>query len=217
MKLGDKVPDFSADSTAGEIRFHDWIGQDWCLLFSHPKDFTPICTTELGSMARYHADFTERGVKVIGLGTDSVEDHIRWSGDIEETQGARPRYPIIADTDLQVAKLYDMIPASAEFDLESRTAQDLFTIRSTFLISPDKRLQMAMTYPMTAGRNFEEVLRIVDAILLTARHDVGTPAGWQPGEPVMILPWVTDEDARKRYPHGWQTIKPYMRVVDQPR
>lgn len=214
MKLGDLVPDFEAESTAGKIRFHDWIGSEWCLLFSHPKDFTPICTTELGSMAHHHHAFTERGVKVIGLGTDSVDDHIRWSGDIEETQGARPQFPIVADTDLNVAKLYDMIPEEAEFDIEDRTATDLFTIRSTFLISPDKRLQMAMTYPMTAGRNFAEVLRVVDAILLTARHDVGTPAGWHPGDPVMILPWVGEDEARERFPQGWQTLKPYMRLVD---
>ncbi len=216
MKLGDIAPNFRAESTAGPIDFYNWVADDWCLLFSHPKDFTPVCTTELGAMARRMDDFRKRGVKVIGLGTDSVDDHTRWSDDIEETQGARPNYPIIADTDLKVAKLYDMLPANTVLGMQTRSAQDLFTVRNTHLISPDKRIQMSMTYPMTAGRNVEEMLRVIDSIQLTAAHKVGTPAGWKPGEPVIILPSVSDEDARKLFPDGWQTVKPYMRVVEQP-
>jgi alkyl hydroperoxide reductase subunit AhpC len=216
MKFGDIAPNFRADSTIGPIDFYEWIGQDWCLLFSHAKDFTPVCTTELGAMARRIGDFQRRGVTVIGLGTDSVDDHRRWSDDIEETQGARPAYPIIADTDLAVAKLYDMLPSDASLDMKTRTAQDLFTVRSTFVISPDRRIQLSMTYPMSAGRNVDELLRVIDSIQLTAKHKVGTPAGWHPGEPVFIMPSVPDSEARQRFPDGWQTVKPYMRIVGRP-
>ncbi len=216
MRLGDIAPDFTADTTQGRISFHDWIGQSWCLFFSHPKDFTPVCTTELGAMARALPQFEKRGVRVIGLGMDPVADHIAWSADIEETQGAAPTYPIIADTDLAIAKLYDMLPASAGDTSNGRTAMDNFTVRSVFVIAPDKRIQMMMTYPMSSGRSIRELLRVIDSLQLTANHKVGTPAEWQPGADVMILPSVPDDEARQRFPDGWQAPKPYLRIVGQP-
>ncbi len=217
MRLGDIAPDFTADTTQGRISFHDWCGDSWCLLFSHPKDFTPVCTTELGAMARALPEFEERGVKIIGLGMDPVSDHIAWSADIEETQGAAPTYPIIGDTDLAVAKLYNMLPADAGDSSAGRSAADNHTVRSAFIIAPDKRIQMMMIYPMTSGRSVEELLRVVDSIQLTAKHQVATPAGWQPGDDVMIVPSVSDEEARERFPDGWRGPKPYMRIVEQPR
>lgn len=216
MRLGDIAPDFTADTTQGRISFHDWCGDSWCLLFSHPKDFTPVCTTELGAMARALPEFERRGVKVIGLGMDPVADHIAWSVDIEETQGAAPTYPIIADTELAVAKLYNMLPADAGDSSAGRSATDNHTVRSVFIISPEKRIQLMMTYPMSSGRSIEELLRVIDSIMLTANHLVGTPAGWHPGDEVMILPSVSDEDARERFPDGWLAPKPYMRIVEQP-
>ena len=216
MRLGDIAPDFKADTTQGRISFHDWCGDSWCLFFSHPKDFTPVCTTELGAMARALPEFTRRGVKVIGLGMDPVADHIAWSADIEEVEGAAPTYPIIADTDLSIAKLYDMLPANAGDSSAGRTAADNYTVRSVFIISPDKRIQLMMTYPMSSGRSIEELLRVVDSIKLTADHKVGTPAGWQPGDEVMILPAVSDEEARERFPEGWLAPKPYIRIIEQP-
>lgn len=216
MKLGDIAPDFEAETTAGRISFHRWMGDSWALLFSHPKDFTPVCTTELGAVQHAMPEFKRRGVKVLGLGMDSVEDHIAWFKDIVETQGAEPQFPIIADTDLSIAKLYGMLPAGFGGSSKGRTAQDLFTVRSAFLIAPDNHIQMMMTYPMSTGRSVNEILRVIDSIQLTAIHKVGTPAGWKKGEDVFILPSVTDEVARKAFPQGWRAPKPYMRIVRQP-
>ena len=215
LRLGDTAPDFVAQTTEGTIRFHEWIGDSWAVLFSHPKDFTPICTTELGSVAKLSPEFERRNVKLIGLSVDLVEDHHRWLDDIEETQGARPGYPIIADTDLNVSKLYGMLEADAEGAAASRCAMDNRTVRSVFVIDPDKKVRLITMYPMQTGRNFTEMLRVVDSIQLTTRHPVATPASWQPGEDVMINLMVSDEKAEVLY-GGFKAPKPYIRIIPQP-
>jgi len=216
IMLGSKVPDFTAMTTEGEIRFHEWIGDDWCVLFSHPKDFTPVCTTELGAMAKLAPEFARRGVKVIGLSVDGLDDHRAWTKDIAETQGVAPSYPLIADTELKVAKLFGLLPASAGDSAAGRTAADNHTARSLMVIGPDKLVKLMITYPMTTGRDFNEVLRAVDSLQLTRRHKVATPANWRQGEDVFIVSSVSDDEARKRFPAGWQAPKPYMRIVGQP-
>ena len=216
LHIGDEAPDFTAQTTEGTIHFHEWIGDSWAILFSHPKDFTPVCTTELGYLARLKPDFDNRNTKVIGLSIDSVDDHLRWAGDIEETQGTALNYPLIGDTDLVVAKLYDMIHPNASGNAAGRTAVDNATVRSVFLIGPDKKIKLTMTYPMSAGRNFSEVLRALDAIQLNARHTVATPVNWRPGDDVIIPTSVSDEAAKAKYPNGWKTLKPYLRVITQP-
>jgi len=215
LRIGDEAPDFTAETTAGRIRFHDWIGDGWAILFSHPKDFTPVCTTELGYMARLKPEFDRRNCKILGLSIDPVGDHDRWAKDIEETQGAAPNYPLIGDPDLVVAKLYDMIHPNASGG--PRTAADNQTIRSVFVIGPDKKIKATLTYPMSTGRNFDEVLRLLDSIQLTARHKVATPVNWKQGEDVIILASVPDAEARERFPNGWTALKPYLRVVPQPK
>ena len=217
LHIGDEAPDFTAETSEGTIRFHEWIGDGWAILFSHPKDFTPVCTTELGYMAGLKPEFAKRNTKIVGLSIDSVGDHKKWSSDIEETQGHRVNYPLIGDTDLLVAKLYDMIHPNASGDAKSRTAQDNATVRSVFLIGPDKKIKAMLTYPMSTGRNFDEVLRLLDSVQLTARQNVATPVNWKPGEDVIIPASVSDEEARKRFPGGWKTLKPYLRVVPQPK
>jgi alkyl hydroperoxide reductase subunit AhpC len=217
LHIGDEAPDFTAESTAGTIRFHDWIGNGWAVLFSHPKDFTPVCTTELGYMARLKPEFDKRNCKVIGLSIDPVGDHARWAKDIEETQGHAPNYPIIGDSDLKVAKLYDMIHPNAAAKKEGRTAVDNATIRSVFVIGPDKKIKLTITYPMSTGRNFDEVLRVLDSIQLTAKHKVATPVNWKQGDDVIIVPAVSDEEAKQKYPSGWKSPKPYLRIVPQPK
>jgi alkyl hydroperoxide reductase subunit AhpC len=214
--LGDEAPDFTAETTEGPIRFHEWIGNSWAILFSHPKDFTPVCTTELGYMARLKPEFDRRNCKVIGLSVDSVEDHRRWARDIAELQGQAPNYPLIGDTDLRVAKLYDMLHPNAAGRAAGRTAADNATVRSVFIIGPDKRIKAILTYPMSTGRNFDEVLRLLDSLQLTALHQVATPVNWKPGEDVIIVPAVSDEEARQKFPDGWETRRPWMRVVKQP-
>ncbi|HZP87985.1 MAG TPA: peroxiredoxin [Burkholderiales bacterium] len=216
LRINDIAPNFTAKTTQGTIDFHQWIDGDWAILFSHPKDFTPVCTTELGYMARIEPEFKKRNAKLIGLSIDPVDSHAQWVKDIEETQGASVRYPIIADTDLSVAKLYNMLPAEEPGTSEGRTAATNATVRSVFVIGPDKRIKMMLTYPMTTGRNFDEILRALDSIQLTERHKVATPANWKPGEDVIIVPSVSDEEARQKYPQGFKTIKPYLRTVKQP-
>ncbi len=216
LRIGDEVPDFTAQTTHGEIRFHDWIGDGWAVLFSHPKDFTPVCTTELGYMAGLEAEFARRNTKIIGLSVDSVADHDAWKKDIETTQGHAVGYPMIGDPDLRIAKLFDMLPAEESGEADGRTAADNATVRSVFVIGPDRRVKLMLTYPMSTGRNFDEVLRVIDSMQLTAKHQVATPVNWQPGEDVIILPAVSDEEARKRYPGGWETPIGYIRVVPQP-
>ena len=217
LHIGDEAPDFNAPTTEGTIRFHEWIGDSWVILFSHPKDFTPVCTTELGYLARLKPEFDKRNTKVIGLSIDSVDDHHRWAGDIAETQGSPLNYPLIGDTELVVAKLYDMIHPNASGNAVSRSAVDNATVRSVFLIGPDKKIKLTMTYPMSAGRNFDEVLRALDAVQLNAKHTVATPVNWRPGEDVIIPTSVSDEAARAKYPNGWKTLKPYLRIVSQPK
>ncbi|MBV9588629.1 MAG: peroxiredoxin [Hyphomicrobiales bacterium] len=217
LQLGDKAPDFEAETTQGKIRFHDWIGNSWCVLFSHPKDFTPVCTTELGYMAGLQPEFAKRNVKIIGLSVDPVDDHTRWQKDIEETQGHRVTYPLIGDPELKVAQLYDMLPAEAGNSSAGRTAANNATVRSVFVVGPDKKIKAMLTYPMTTGRNFDEVLRIVDSVQLTARHQVATPVNWKPGEDVIIAGSVSDDEAKKRYPGGWRAPRPYLRIVPQPQ
>ena len=217
LHIGQEAPDFTAETTQGTIRFHQWIGDGWAVLFSHPKDFTPVCTTELGSVAGLQEEFAKRNCKLIGLSIDSVDDHKAWSKDIEETQGHAVGYPLIGDTNLSVAKQYDMIHPEATGDAKSRTAADNATIRSLFVIGPDKKIKLMITYPMTTGRNFAEVLRVLDSMQLTASHKVATPANWQPGEDVIIVPSVSNEEAKEKYPDGWKTLKPYLRVVAQPK
>jgi alkyl hydroperoxide reductase subunit AhpC len=217
LHIGDEAPDFTAETTQGQIRFHEWIGSGWAILFSHPKDFTPVCTTELGYMARLKPEFDKRNTKVIGLSIDPVTDHSRWAKDIEETQGYAPNYPIVGDADLRVAKLYDMIHPNAAVKTEGRTAADNATIRSVFVIGPDKKIKLILTYPMTTGRNFDEVLRVLDSLQLTAKHSVATPVNWKPGEDVIIPPAVSDEQAKQKFPGGWKTVKPYLRIVGQPK
>jgi alkyl hydroperoxide reductase subunit AhpC len=216
LRIGDEAPDFTAETTQGTIRFHEWIGDGWAILFSHPKDFTPVCTTELGYMARLKPEFEKRNCKVLGLSIDSVGDHEKWSKDIEETQGHAPNYPIIGDSDLAVAKLYDMIHPNAT-GAKSRTAMDNATIRSVFVVGPDKKIKLMLTYPMSTGRNFDEVLRVLDSMLLTAKHKVATPVNWKPGQDCIILPSVSDEEAKQKFPGGWKTKKPYLREVPQPK
>jgi alkyl hydroperoxide reductase subunit AhpC len=214
IRLGDVAPDFSADSTEGKINFHEWIGNGWAILFSHPKDFTPVCTTELGYMAGLKPEFDKRNCKIMGLSVDPVSDHKAWVKDIQETQGHAPSYPLIGDPDLAVAKLYDMLPASETPG--KRTAVDNQTCRTVFLIGPDKKVKAMLVYPMSTGRNFDEVLRLLDSLQLTAKHSVATPVNWKPGQDVIIPTSVSDEDAKKKYPQGFKTLKPYLRVVSQP-
>ena len=216
LHIGDEAPDFTANTTQGTIRFHDWIGDGWAILFSHPKDFTPVCTTELGYMAGLQSDFAQRNCKVIGLSVDSVEDHVAWSKDIEETQGHAVTYPIIDGSSLEVAKAYDMLHPNASGEAKARTAMDNSTVRSVFLIGPDKKIKAMLTYPMSTGRNFDEVLRLLDSIRLTAAHQVATPVNWRDGDDVIILPAVSNEEAEKRFPDGWEAPKPYIRIVPQP-
>lgn len=215
LRIGDDAPNFTAHTTHGTIDFHQWIGDHWAVLFSHPKDFTPVCTTELGYLARIKPEFDQRNTKILGLSIDPVDDHARWAKDIEETQGTAPNYPIIGDADLKVAKLYDMIHPNAS-GAQPRTAVDNATIRSVFVIGPDKKVKLILTYPMSTGRNFDEVLRVLDSLQLTARHKVATPAQWEPGDDVIIAPSIGDDEAKKRYPDGWKTVKPYLRYVAQP-
>ena len=217
LQIGDTAPDFEAETTEGRIRFHDWIGDSWAVLFSHPKDFTPVCTTELGYMAKAKPEFDRRNVKIIGLSVDPVDDHSRWANDIEETQGAAPNYPIIADADFNVSKLYGMLPAETAGDPGTRTPADNQTVRNAFVVGPDKKIKLILVYPMTTGRNFDEVLRVIDSLQLTSKHKVATPVNWQPGEEVIIAGSVSDEEARQTYPDGWKSPRPYIRIVPQPQ
>ena len=217
LQIGSTAPDFEAETTQGPIKFHDWIGDSWCVMFSHPKDFTPVCTTELGYMAKIKPEFDARNCKIIGLSVDPVENHAEWSKDIEETQGFAPNYPMIGDTDLKVAKLYGMLPANAGDSSEGRTAADNKTVRNVYVIAPDKVINLIISYPMATGRNFDEVLRVLDSLQLTAKHQLATPVNWNPGEDVIIVPAVSDEDAKKKYPGGWKAPKPYLRIVAQPK
>ena len=216
LRINDTAPNFSAQTTQGPIDFHAWIGDHWAILFSHPKDFTPVCTTELGYMAKIEPEFTKRGAKLIGLSVDPVDNHSRWVADIEETQGAKVTYPMIGDTDLAVAKLYNMLPADEAGTAEGRTAATNATVRSVFIIGPDKKIKLMLTYPMTTGRNFDEILRVLDSMQLTARHKVATPVNWKPGDDVIITPAVSNEEAEKTFP-GFKTLKPYLRTTRQPR
>jgi alkyl hydroperoxide reductase subunit AhpC len=216
LRINDTAPDFTARTTQGEIRFHDWIGDSWAVLFSHPKDFTPVCTTELGYMAKIEPEFRKRNAKLIGLSVDPVGNHERWSDDIEQTQGHRPNYPMIGDDDLAVAKLYNMLPAEEPGTSEGRTAATNATVRSVFVIGPDKKIKLMMTYPMTTGRNFDEILRVLDSMQLTAKHKVATPVNWKQGEDVIIAGSVNDDDAKKLWPDGWKAPRPYLRIVKQP-
>ena len=217
LRIGDTVPDFRANTTQGEIRFHDWIGDGWAILFSHPKDFTPVCTTELGYMAKLKPEFDKRSTKIIGLSVDPVGSHEKWGKDIEETTGYAPNYPLIGDPDLSIAKAYDMLPAGAGTTSEGRTPTDNMTVRSVFLIGPDKKVKAMLTYPMTSGRNFDEVLRLLDSVQLTAKHKVATPVNWKHGEDVIIAGSVTNDEARELWPDGWEEPRPYIRIVPQPR
>ena len=216
LRINDEAPNFTAQTTKGPIDFHQWIGDQWAVLFSHPKDFTPVCTTELGYMAKIEPEFTKRNTKLIGLSVDPVENHSKWAVDIEETQGARVNYPMIGDTDLAVAKLYNMLPADEAGTSEGRTAATNATVRSVFIIGPDKKIKLMLTYPMTTGRNFDEILRVLDSMQLTVKHKVATPANWKQGDDVIISGSVSDEDAKALYPNGWKAVKPYLRVVAQP-
>lgn len=216
LRINDEAPDFTAATTEGTVNFHDWIGDGWAVLFSHPKDFTPVCTTELGYMAGLKPEFEKRNCKVIGLSVDPVESHKGWAKDIEETQGHAINYPMIGDTDLAVSKLYNMLPAEEEGTSEGRTAATNATVRSVFIIGPDKKIKLMLTYPMTTGRNFDEILRVLDSMQLTLEHKVATPANWKNGEDVIIVPTVSDDDAKEMFPDGWNTVKPYLRVVKQP-
>ncbi len=217
LRINDTAPDFTARSTEGPLHFHEWIGDSWAVLFSHPKDFTPVCTTELGYMARIKDEFDRRGVKIVGLSVDSTEKHADWARDIEETQGVAPNYPLIADDDFTVAKLYGMLPAETEGDSGARTPADNQTVRNVFVVGPDKKLKLILIYPMTTGRNFDEVLRVLDSLQLTTQHKVATPAQWQPGDDVIIAGPVSDEAAKEIWPDGWRAPKPYLRIVPQPR
>ena len=216
LKLGDTAPDFEAETTEGRISFHDWIGDSWAVLFSHPKDFTPVCTTELGYLASINPEFEARNVKVIGLSVDPLDRHTEWANDIEETQGTAPNYPLISDADFNVSKLYGMLPAEVAGDPTTRTPADNQTVRNVFVIGPDKKIKLILVYPMTTGRNFDEVLRVIDSLQLTAKHKVATPAQWQQGDDVIIAGSVSDDAAREIYPEGWESPKPYIRIVPQP-
>ena len=217
LAIGDTAPDFEAETTEGKIRFHEWIGDKWAVLFSHPKDFTPVCTTELGYMAKIKPEFDKRGVKIIGLSVDPVDKHSKWADDIKETQGFAPNYPMIGDVDYNVSKLYGMLPAAVSGDPAQRTPADNQTVRNVFVIGPDKKVKLILVYPMTTGRNFDEVLRVIDSLQLTAKHKVATPVNWKQGEEVIIAGSVSDDDAKKTYPQGWKSPKPYIRIVPQPR
>jgi alkyl hydroperoxide reductase subunit AhpC len=216
LQLGDVAPDFEAETTEGRIRFHDWVGDSWAVIFSHPKDFTPVCTTELGYMAKLKPEFDRRNTKVIGLSVDPVDAHKRWSADIQETQGQAPNYPMIGDTDLKISKAYGMLPADLQGTYDGRTAADNQTVRNVFVVGPDKKVKLIIAYPMTTGRNFDEVLRVIDSLQLTAKHKVSTPVNWKPGEDVIIAGSVSNDDAKKIYPNGWKEPKPYIRIVPQP-
>jgi len=217
LRINSEAPNFTAETTQGKIDFHQWIGDGWAILFSHPKDFTPVCTTELGYMARLKGEFDKRNTKVVGLSVDPVADHVRWSKDIEETQGAAVTYPMIGDPELKVAKAYDMLPEAAGSTSQGRTAADNATVRSVFVIGPDKKIKAMLTYPMSTGRNFDEVLRLLDSCQLTAKHKVATPVNWKQGEDVIIVPAVSDAEAKEKYPAGWKSPKPYLRIVPQPK
>ena len=217
LRINDTAPDFNAETTQGTIRFHEWIGDGWAILFSHPKDFTPVCTTELGYMAGLEPEFRKRNCKIIGLSVDPVTNHGKWAGDIEETQGYKVTYPLIGDPELKIAKLYDMLPASSGTTSEGRTPADNATVRTVFVIGPDKKVKLTLSYPMSTGRNFDEVLRVLDSIQLTAKHKVATPVNWKQGDDVIILTSVSEEEAKQKYPGGWKTLKPYLRVVGQPK
>ena len=217
LRINDTAPDFTAETTQGTIHFHDWIGDGYAILFSHPKDFTPVCTTELGYMAGLQPEFAKRNTKIIGLSVDPVTSHGKWAADIEETQGHKVNYPMIGDPELKVAKLYDMLPAASGTSSEGRTPADNATVRSVFIIGPDKKIKAMLTYPMSSGRNFDEVLRLLDSCQLTAKHTVATPVNWKKGEDVIIPPSVSDEQAKQKFPQGWKTLKPYLRIVTQPR
>ena len=217
LQIGAMAPDFEADTTEGHIHFHDWIGNSWALLFSHPKDFTPVCTTELGTLARLKPEFDKRDVKLIGLSVDPVDRHQKWGEDIKETQGYAPNYPMIGDTNLSVAKLYNMLPADTAGGADGRTAADNATVRTVFIIGPDKKIKLVLVYPMTTGRNFDEILRVIDSLQLTAKHRVATPADWKQGEDVIIAGSVSDDEAKTIYPGGWKSPKPYIRIVPQPK
>jgi alkyl hydroperoxide reductase subunit AhpC len=217
LRINDTAPDFEAETTQGRINFHEWIGDGWAVLFSHPKDFTPVCTTELGYVAGLEPEFAKRNTKIIGLSVDPVASHGKWAGDIEETQGHKVNYPLIGDPTLKVAKLYDMLLADAGTTSEGRTAATNATVRTLFVIGPDKKIKLTLSYPMSTGRNFDEVLRVLDSIQLTATHKVATPVNWKPGDDVIILPAVTDEEAKLKYPEGWKAPKPYLRIVSQPK
>ena len=216
LQLGDTAPDFSAETTEGPINFHEWIGDSWCVMFSHPKDFTPVCTTELGYMAGLKHEFDKRGCNMIGLSVDSVDDHHRWKKDIAETQGHEVNYPMIGDPDLSIAKLYGMLPANVGTTAQGRTPVDNQTVRNVYVIGPDKKIKLMISYPMSTGRNFDEILRVLDSLQLTAKHAVATPVNWNKGEDVIIMASVSDEEAKKKFPQGWKTPKPYMRIVSQP-
>jgi thioredoxin-dependent peroxiredoxin len=217
LRIGDTAPNFEAQTTAGPLKLHDWIGDGWAVLFSHPKDFTPVCTTELGYMAKIKPDFDRRNVKIIGLSVDPVDQHARWANDIKETQGYAPNYPIVGDPELKISKLYGMLPAESGNSSEGRTAADNQTVRTVFVVGPDKKIKLILAYPMTTGRNFDEVLRVIDSLQLTAKHKVATPVNWKNGEDVIIAGSVSDEEAKKQYPKGWKAPKPYIRIVPQPR
>jgi alkyl hydroperoxide reductase subunit AhpC len=216
LQLGDTAPDFEAETTEGRISFHDWIGDSWAVLFSHPRDFTPVCTTELGYMASIKPEFDARNVKIIGLSVDPVDNHAKWAADIEATQGHAPNYPMIGDSDFNVSKLYGMLPAGTSGEATERTPADNQTVRNVFVIGPDKKVKLILVYPMTTGRNFDEVLRVIDSLQLTAQHKVATPAQWQPGNDVIIAGSVSDDEARQTYPDGWESPRPYIRIVPQP-
>ena len=217
LSIGDVAPDFEAETTDGRIHFHQWIGDSWAVLFSHPKDFTPVCTTELGYMAKLKPEFDKRNAKIIGLSVDPVDNHKRWANDIKETQGHAPNYPMIGDTDLKISKLYGMLPASLEGSCEGRTPADNQTVRNVFVVGPDKKVKLIIVYPMTTGRNFDEVLRVIDSLQLTAKHKVATPVNWKQGDDVIIAGSVSDDDAKKTYPQGWKAPRPYIRIVPQPK
>jgi thioredoxin-dependent peroxiredoxin len=217
LRIGDTAPDFEADTTQGKIKFHDWLGDSWGVLFSHPKDFTPVCTTELGYMAKIKPEFDKRNVKILGLSVDPVDSHSRWAKDIEETQGTAPNYPMIGDPNLEIAKLYGMLPAELEGTSEGRTPADNLTVRNVFVVNPSKKLALILVYPMTTGRNFDEVLRVIDSLQLTAKHKVATPVNWKHGDDVIIAGSVSDDDAKKQYPQGWKSPRPYIRIVPQPK
>jgi thioredoxin-dependent peroxiredoxin len=217
LRINSEAPNFTADTTEGKINFHEWIGSGWAILFSHPKDFTPVCTTELGYMAGLQPEFAKRNTKILGLSVDPVSSHGKWSKDIEETQGQRVNYPLIGDPELKIAKLYDMLPAEAGDSCEGRTPVDNATVRTVFIIGPDKKIKLMLSYPMSSGRNFDEVLRVLDSLQLTAKHNVATPVNWKPGDDVIIPTSVTEEQAKQKFPKGWKTLKPYLRVVAQPK